>query len=97
MQNDLCIALSIIVMSYYIANGAIRVGRPLFTIFNLSCSGCTDNILTNNSLRSTFSANLIRLKHCRMMNGDSILSKHEYDVKYSNKKLKANNTQYSST
>jgi hypothetical protein len=59
------------------------VGRPSFTIFNLSCSEGAENILSNSSVISIFAATLIGLKHCRKIKGDSILSKYEYDIKYS--------------
>lgn len=48
-KNVLYIALSSIVITYYI-------GLCLFTIFNLSCSGRIENILSNSSLISMLSA-----------------------------------------
>jgi len=54
-----------------LGNGA--VGRHLFIIFNLFCSGRAENVLSNSSVISIFSATLIGIKHCGKMNGDSIL------------------------
>ena len=55
----------------------------LYSLY-VSCSVCAENILSNSSVISIFSATLIGLQQCRKMNGDRILSKYEHDVKYSN-------------
>jgi hypothetical protein len=58
----------------------------LFTVFNLSCRGRTEIGLSISSLMTIYSAILIGLEKCSMMmKGGIILSKYEYDAKYSKK------------
>jgi hypothetical protein len=58
------------------------VGRTLFAILILSCSGRTENRLSNTSLITILLPNLSGLKTLHN-DGDRVQSEYECDVKYS--------------